>query len=231
MVNGGGIADLLRQAQANFDNGGPLGACLDALGTLSSDEKLKTLLGMHGLIRLILETIRAHPMDIELLDKCCYILSNLTFNNADNMTQVIELGGIADIVGVLKRHKVVNFLCESALNVLVNLCHNSDKNKMLICRSGGAKATIDCLRQFNRCTNDGDEPVVISAFRCLANLAYVPDNVKQLIKQDTVAIVMDTMQKNTDHRSLIQMGVVVLANLSSHEKGLKLFFEMSNYNN
>ncbi|ETO07124.1 hypothetical protein RFI_30268 [Reticulomyxa filosa] len=55
--------------------------------------------------------------------------------------------------------------------------------------------------------------------------------VKQLIKQDTVAIVMDTMQKNTDRRSLIQMSVVVLANLSSHEKGLKLFFEMSNYNN
>ncbi|ETO16984.1 hypothetical protein RFI_20353 [Reticulomyxa filosa] len=212
MVNGGGIAELLRQAEANANNGAPLGACLDAFGTLSNDDRLKTLLGMHGLIRLILETIRAHQMDIELLDKCCYILSNLTFNNAENMTQVIEHGGIADIVGVLKRHKVVNFLCESAMNV--------DKNKTLICRSGGAKVTIDCLRQFNKCANDGDEPIVVAAFRCLANLAYVVDNVKQLIKQDAVAMVMDTMQKNTDHRALIQMGIVVLANLSSHEKGL-----------
>ena len=106
----GGIGDLLGQAQNNVDNPIPLGACLDAL-------------------RLILECI--HPNDLELLDKCCYILSNLSFNNAQNMTAIIELGGVNDIVGVLKKNKEVNFLCESAINVLVNLCHNSDKNQTI----------------------------------------------------------------------------------------------------
>ena len=76
------------QANNNMDNPGALGACLDSLGTLSTDDRLKTLLGMHGTIRLILETMRRHPNDIELLDKCYYILSNLTFNNAQNMTAI-----------------------------------------------------------------------------------------------------------------------------------------------
>ena len=217
-VSGGGIGDLLGQANNNMDNPNALGACLDSLGTLSTDDRLKTLLGMHGTIRLILETMRRHPNDIELLDKCCYILSNLTFNNQQNMTAVIELGGTGDIVGVINKHTQCNFICESAINVLVNLCHNSDKNKTLIARSGGAKATIKALKTHNKCKKDGDEAVVVSSFRCLANLAYVPDNVKQLIKLDTVAVVMDTMNQNTDKKDIIQMGVVVLANLSSHEK-------------
>ena len=59
---------------------------------------------------------------------------------------------------------------------------------------------------------------MVSCFRCLANLAYVADNEKQLIKLDVVAVVMDTMNQNTDKKDLIQMGVVVLANLSSHER-------------
>merc|ERR1711971_906794 len=168
----------------------PLGATLDGLGTLSSDDRLKTLLGMHGTIRLILEVMRRHPNDIELLDKCCYILSNLSFNNQQNMTAIIELAGVQDIVGVVKKHTPVNFICESAINVLVNLCHNSDKNKTLIARSGGAKATIAALKTHNKCLNDGDEAVVVSCFRCLANLAYVPENVKQLIKLDVVAVVI-----------------------------------------
>ncbi|ETO05196.1 hypothetical protein RFI_32199 [Reticulomyxa filosa] len=220
MVNEGGIAVLLAQTEANINNRVPLSAYLDVFDTLSKDDELRTSPGMCDLIQLLLKAIRVHQMEIELLDECCYILSNLTFNNAENMTQVIEHGGIADIVEVLKRHKSVNFLCESAMNVLVNLCHNSDKNKTLICRSGGANVAIDCLRQFNKCANDGDEPIVVAVFHCLANLAYVSDNVKQLIKQDTVAMVMDIMQKNTDRRALIQIGIVVLANLSSHEKGL-----------
>ncbi|ETO26481.1 hypothetical protein RFI_10655, partial [Reticulomyxa filosa] len=173
---------------------------------------------MHGLIQLVVTTIRGHPLDIELLDKCCFILSNLTLNNGDNITQVIDLGGIGDIVGVVKRHCVVNCLSESALNVLVNLCHNNDGNKVLICQSGGAKATIQCLQQFASCSNDGDEAVVVVALRCLANLAYVADNVRALIKDNAVAVVMDTMQKNTHQRALIQMGVIVLGNLSSHDK-------------
>jgi len=218
VVSGGGIGDLLGQANANMGNPGCLGASLDGLGTLSSDDRLKTLLGMHGTIRLILEVMRRHPNDIELLDKCCYILSNLSFNNQQNMTAIIELAGVQDIVGVVKKHTPVNFICESAINVLVNLCHNSDKNKTLIARSGGAKATIAALKTHNKCLNDGDEAVVVSCFRCLANLAYVPDNVKQLIKLDVVAVVMDTMNQNTDKKDLIQMGVVVLANLSSHER-------------
>merc|ERR1712087_1041115 len=218
VVSGGGIGDLLGQANANMGNPAPLGATLDGLGTLSSDDRLKTLLGMHGTIRLILEVMRRHPNDIELLDKCCYILSNLSLNNQQNMTAIIELAGVQDIVGVVKKHTPVNFICESAINVLVNLCHNSDKNKTLIARSGGAKATIAALKTHNKCLNDGDEAVVVSCFRCLANLAYVPDNVKQLIKLDVVAVVMDTMNQNTDKKDLIQMGVVVLANLSSHER-------------
>ncbi len=60
--------------------------------------------------------------------------------------------------------------------MLVNLCHNSDKNKTLIAQSG-AKATIAALKTHNKCLNDGGEAVVVSCFRCLANLAYVPDNV------------------------------------------------------
>merc|ERR1712087_732484 len=208
VVSGGGIGDLLGQANANMGNPAPLGATLDGLGTLSSDDRLKTLLGMHGTIRLILEVMRRHPNDIELLDKCCYILSNLSFNNQQNMTAIIELAGVQDIVGVVKKHTPVNFICESAINVLVNLCHNSDKNK----------ATIAALKTHNKCLNDGDEAVVVSCFRCLANLAYVPDNVKQLIKLDVVAVVMDTMNQNTNKKDLIQMGVVVLANLSSHER-------------
>eukprot|EP01083_Nonionella_stella_P181808 652436_1 len=218
VVSGGGIGDLLGQANANMGNPAPLGATLDGLGTLSSDDRLKTLLGMHGTIRLILEVMRRHPNDIELLDKCCYILSNLSFNNQQNMTAIIELAGVQDIVGVVKKHTPVNFICESAINVLVNLCHNSDKNKTLIARSGGAKATIAALKTHNKCLNDGDEAVVVSCFRCLANLAYVAENVKQLIKLDVVAVVMDTMNQNTDKKDLIQMGVVVLANLSSHER-------------
>merc|ERR1719295_1607454 len=218
VVSGGGIGDLLGQANANMGNPAPLGATLDGLGTLSSDDRLKTLLGMHGTIRLILEVMRRHPNDIELLDKCCYILSNLSFNNQQNMTAIIELAGVQDIVGVVKKHTPVNFICESAINVLVNLCHNSDKNKTLIARSGGAKATIAALKTHNKCLNDGDEAVVVSCFRCLANLAYVADNVKQLIKLDVVAVGMDTMNQNTDKKDLIQMGVVVLANLSSHER-------------
>ena len=60
--------------------------------------------------------------------------------------------------------------------------------------------------------------MVVSAFCCLANLAYAPENVKSLIKQDTVAIIMDTMNHNIDHRDLIQMGIIVLTNLSVHER-------------
>ena len=190
VVSAGGIGDLLGQAQNNVDN---------------------------GTMQVILECMRRHPNDLELLHKCCYILSNLSFSNVENITAIIELGGVHDIVGVLQKNKEVNFLCESAINVLVNLCHNSDKNKTLIARSGGAKATIQALEQHGRCTKDGDEPMVVAAFRCLANLAYAPENVKSLIKQ-MGAVVMDTMNHNTDDRDLIQMGVVVLANLSAHER-------------
>ena len=218
IATGGGLGDILSKAHENMGNAGPLSATLDAVGLLSSDDSLKQLIGMHGTIRLILEIMRYHPNDIELLDKCCYILSNLSFNNEKNMTDIIELGGVSDIVDVIQKHNNVNFICESAINVLVNLCHNSDKNKVLIARSGGSKATISSLKKHNRCFNDGDEALVVSCFKCLANLAYVADNVKQLVKLDTVAHVMDTLNQNTDKQELIQMGVVVLANLSSHPK-------------
>eukprot|EP00486_Rosalina_sp_Unknown_P006062 CAMPEP_0201569574 /NCGR_PEP_ID=MMETSP0190_2-20130828/11335_1 /ASSEMBLY_ACC=CAM_ASM_000263 /TAXON_ID=37353 /ORGANISM="Rosalina sp." /LENGTH=1378 /DNA_ID=CAMNT_0047992041 /DNA_START=313 /DNA_END=4446 /DNA_ORIENTATION=+ len=214
----GGLGMILGLANSNMGNPAPLNDALDAIGTLSSDDNLRTLLGMHGTVRLIIEVIRAHPNDIELLDKCCYILSNLSFNNAQNMTSIIELGGVKDIVDIIQTHDNVNFICESAVNVLVNLCHNSDKNKVLIARSGGAKAVVATLRKHNRCLNDGDAQLCVACFRCLANLAYVPDNVKQLVKLDTVAYLLDTMNQNTDKRDLIQMGVVCLANLSSHQR-------------
>jgi len=217
-IQGGGLGIIMSNAHTNIGNPLVLNPSLDAMGTLSSDDRLKTLLGMHGTIRLILEVIRTHPNDIELLDKCCYILSNLSFNNQQNMTSIIELGGVKDIIDIIQTHDNVNFICESAINVLVNLCHNSDKNKVLIARSGGGKATIAVLRKHNRCLNDGDIAVVVSCFRCIANLAFVADNVKQLIKLDTVGHVMDTMNQNADKRDLIQMGVVCLANLSSHQR-------------
>ncbi|ETO29184.1 hypothetical protein RFI_07942 [Reticulomyxa filosa] len=231
---GGGIDALLDQAHAHFDNEGPLGAALDTLGTLANEERLKPMLGMIGLIQLILETMRAHPHDIELLDRCCYLLSLLTYNNEDNINQVIELSGIADILNVIKRHNVVNFLCGSALLVLVNLCHRSDKNKVLnciclfvlICRSGGAKVSIDCLVQYSHCRTTDDENVVVAALRCLANFGFVEENLKQLIKLNTVHLIMDTMQRNTDKTALIQMGVVTLANLSSHERAVRILVSL-----
>ncbi len=47
------------------------------------------------------------------------------------MTAIIELADVHDILGV-KKHTPVNFICESAINVLVHLCQT------LIARSGGA---------------------------------------------------------------------------------------------
>ena len=50
---------------------------------------------------------------------------------------------------------------------------------------------------------DGDEPMAVSAFCCLANLAYAPENVESLIKQGTVAIIMDTINHNTVYYTMI----------------------------
>lgn len=218
VVGKGGIGDLLAQAAYNMEQPGALGACLDTIGTLSTDDRLRTLLGMHGTIKLILECMRRHPNDIELLDKCCYILSNLSYDNGQNMTTIIELGGINDIVGVTKKHRTVNFVCESAINVLCNLCHNSDKNKVLIARSGGSNVTIQALKEHGKCVKQGDVQVVVSGFRCLANLGYVDENVTQMVKEGAVPVVMDVMANNVQSLDLVQMGVVVLGNLSSHEK-------------
>ncbi len=54
--------------------------------------------------------MRRHPNDIELLDKYCYILSNLSFNNQQNMTAIIEFAGVQDIVGVVKKHTPLSIL-------------------------------------------------------------------------------------------------------------------------
>lgn len=65
----------------------------------------------------------------QLLDKCCYALANLAFNNPPNMATIISCDGPHHVILAMTTHKLKTELLDSATCCLSNLCYNNDQNK------------------------------------------------------------------------------------------------------
>eukprot|EP01084_Bolivina_argentea_P122545 217151_1 len=191
---------------------------MDIVVKLSKNDTSKPLLDIHHTIRLIVKVMRKHSNDVPLLDKCCYLLSNLSFNNPQNIKTISESNCIQYIIDGLKKHISINVMCESAISALTDLTDNNSKNQSLITHSGGAKAIIEALQIYNKCSNDDDEAVVLACLECLLNLSAIPHNINALIKLDVVSVIMDTINKNKNTKDLIEIGVLVLQNIGKDEQ-------------
>ena len=212
-VAGGGVQALMHALNGNLNDPNVLFPGLGLVGLLAQDNRMKTLLGMHNVIQLILECMRRHPMAIELLNKCCFALGHLAYNNSANVTTIVELGGVSDIIALMDRHVNSDGLMATALDLICNLCHNSDKNKTMICISGGGQCVLNALYM-----HQGRDYVVSSGFRALGNLAFVPDNVPKLVKLNAVKVIVECMTANLRSENILQMGAAVLSNMAADQR-------------
>lgn len=216
-VHSGGVKILLHclESNAKAENREIVQQSLRFIGHLTVNAQVKTLLGMHNVIELLLQILRSNMKDAAIADKILYCLANLAYNHGINMTQIIELGGIDDILKVCSLHLKKGKLMQTMLDLMSNLMHNSDKNRTLICFKGGGKATLDCL--VVHCSSN--PKVISSAFRVLGNMAYVPENVVPLVKLGIVPAIVNAMTANLQLKSgFLQLGAAVLSNLATNDR-------------
>ena len=92
------------------------------------------------------------------------------------MTHIVELGAVDDVFEVIENHQRDLFAVKSSLDLLSNLMHNSNQNRVLICAKADRILTV--LTTFG----SKDSGLAQKALRSLGNLAYVPENVQKLVK-------------------------------------------------
>ena len=211
-IGAGGVGTLIKLMNQHLSADGSLEVLKESLkfvGEISANNHLRTVLGMHNIIQLMIKCIRENMKNVKVLDSCMYVLANLAYDNIQNMTQIIELGGVDDVFNVIKLHMKHVLLMRSCLDLLSNLMHNSNQNRVLICK--GCKYILKMLQDFG----GEDIKLAVSCFRCLGNLAYVPENVRKLVKADIIKIIVNSMTSNLKNDQCLQMGAAVLSNLAS----------------
>ena len=211
-VGAGGVGVLVQTVNNNISDKIIINESLHFIGEISVNNHLKTLLGMHNMIQLIIKCIRENDDDIRVLDKCMYVLANLAYDHNQNMTQIIELGGLDDVLKCCKQHIKHKLLMQSCMDLLSNLMHNSNNNRIAICAKLG-KIILICLTTYSK-----DSKVAVSCLRALGNLAFVPENINKLVKYGIIETIVDSMTTNLKDDICLQMGAAVLSNLASDQR-------------
>eukprot|EP01083_Nonionella_stella_P115236 341428_1 len=222
-IGAGGVGVLIKMMDEHLSASGNIFVeSLHFIGEISSNNHLKTVLGMHNIIQLMIKCIRQNTDNVVVLDSCFYVLANLAYDHHANMTQIIELGGVDDIFGCIKtwneketedqneKEKCV-LLMRSAMDLLSNLMHNSNTNRILICK--GCKQILNALSGHGSI----DNKLAVSCFRCLGNLAYVPDNISKLVREGIIDVMVETMTRNLKQEQCLQMGAAVLSNIAADQ--------------
>jgi hypothetical protein len=75
--------------------------------------------------------MEVYPENGLLLDKCCYCLANLAFNNPPNITAIVQGGGVKLIISAMDAHKTDVDLMDSSTGLLSNLCYKDMENKVM----------------------------------------------------------------------------------------------------
>ena len=60
------------------------------MGEISANAHLRTVLGMHNIIQLMIKCIRENPKNIKVLDNCMYVLAHLSYDNIQHMAQIMN---------------------------------------------------------------------------------------------------------------------------------------------
>merc|ERR1719334_63316 len=99
------------------------------------------------------------------------------------------------------------------MDLLSNLMHNSDTNRVLIC--AGCKFILAVLAESS---SNKEGKLSVGCLRALGNLAYVPENVRKLVKSGIVSSIVAAMTACPDDETVLQMGAAVLSNIASEPR-------------
>ncbi|MES1907844.1 MAG: hypothetical protein MHM6MM_000882 [Cercozoa sp. M6MM] len=210
IVANGGIAALLKALKRHMDVPDTLAAGVALLGNLATNDHLKALIGLQNGIKLIVKCMEMYPGDVPLLDKCCYCLANLVFDNGPNTRQLVELGGVPLVIDAMTRHYTMTELNDSGCMVLSNVCYNNNENKALVCKTGGARVIVNMI-----VTHHEHSKLMMTGFRALGNLAFLKENVSVIVREGAIQAIIRSMRSNPLEQDLLQLAMAVLGNLAS----------------
>eukprot|EP00455_Lapot_gusevi_P038125 TRINITY_DN4272_c0_g1_i12.p1 TRINITY_DN4272_c0_g1~~TRINITY_DN4272_c0_g1_i12.p1 ORF type:complete len:607 (-),score=227.76 TRINITY_DN4272_c0_g1_i12:104-1924(-) len=151
-----------------------------------------------------------YPHYAELLDKCCYALANLAFNNQPNMNSIVSQGGVTRLVSAMTTHPDHIDLQDSGTCCLSNLCFNADQNKALIGREGGPRVIVQMMSRHAQ-----QRRLLESGLQALGNLAFCRDNVPIIVNDMAVGVIVAALRSHLDNPALLQLGIAVLGNLAA----------------
>lgn len=203
------LRELIQALRRNMRNEEFLKYGVYLLGNLALNEDLNSQIGIEGGIQVILQIMDTYPLNLGLIENCCFALVELSFGNEVNVSFIVACKGVQLLLNAMHQHPKSSDMLDHAVTVLCNLSQNSHNNKDLILRLDGAQAIVDTVLN-----NFQALEFLQTSFRTLGNLAYDAKSVTSIIKAGGVQGLVAGMTVHNEDEEIVGIAIRVLSNLA-----------------
>eukprot|EP00948_MAST-09A_sp_MAST-9A-sp1_P000576 g576.t1 len=186
--------------------------CLRVLEFLSRDRGIRQSLANAtnaDALQTIIDMYDQHIDDVDMVKICTSCLAQMTYQNSNVTTKLVELGAIKRLEKCLQKYIDDESVLEMLYILLSNMMLDSDKVKRdvgLIC---GDEISLTIHNHLD------NVKVIIAALRCLGNLAFADANISWIVKNKAVEYIVEAINYHRDHIPLCKTALDVLSNLAA----------------
>ena len=100
---------------------------------------MKAHIAAAGGVEAVLRAMEAHAEAATVLEKACFVLAALAFENSPIQGAIVAAGGLVAVVRALGTHSAEVKVQEWGLRALYNLANNHPTNQAAVVARGGAQ--------------------------------------------------------------------------------------------
>jgi len=199
---------LSMRSHAHFDFDFQLEAKMLALASLSMDTENRFVIFSESGLKLVVQIMLEHPIQVGLLQHAIRVLGNLSLGNDINKLLVAHEKGVRAVIVTMHSHPRESTLLQQCC-LLLRIIGESDDLKLIIAEEGGLAAVLEILQN-----NTRDAPLIEFACGCLSALCIMSDNAVMVVNEGAIPPIIESMQKNPKEENMLRECCFCIRNLS-----------------
>merc|ERR1711871_130762 len=199
---------LSMRSHAHFDFDFHLEAKMLALASLSMDTENRFVIFQENGLKLVVELMFQHPLQVGLLQHAVRTLGNLSLGNDINRLLIAHEKGVRAVVVVMHTHPRESTLLQQCC-LLLRIIGESDDLKTIISEEGGLAAVLEVLKN-----NTRDSALLEFACGCLAALCIMVDNAIMVVNEKAILPILEGIEKNPREENMLREACFCIRNLS-----------------
>eukprot|EP01029_Cantina_marsupialis_P003806 TRINITY_DN1382_c0_g4_i1.p1 TRINITY_DN1382_c0_g4~~TRINITY_DN1382_c0_g4_i1.p1 ORF type:complete len:2462 (-),score=857.02 TRINITY_DN1382_c0_g4_i1:404-7789(-) len=209
----GGTKEIINVCQNNLQETSLLKAGMDALSNIANTDSVLKLMVDEGIVNLIVEVLKAHDWDEELVEHTIPVLATMTYI-PESVAQLVDLDGVQVITSVMESHNDHNEVLLAAQSSLTNLA-SVEETRHVMKEQGTLETILTNLRD-----NISNTAFTMEVFNTLTRMC-VDEELSMAIAEHGMSSLIGAMRRNTANPDFLAHTFILIGHLAFVEENLK----------